>query len=78
MSDSATFNMTFEAEETFETEMTKIVEVVTSDHRDLTHRDAAGQHPIEAITNLETELGNRVVSGNALTNEDIEKIILGG
>lgn len=78
MSDSATFNMTFEADETFTTEMTQIVEVVTSDHRDLTHRDAADQHPIEAITNLETELGNRIVAGNTLTNEEIEQIIIGG
>ena len=75
MSDSATFNMTFSADETFQTEMTQIVEVVTSDHRDLLHRDAEDQHPIEAITNLDTQLQNRVVSGDSLTNEDIESIL---
>lgn len=75
MADSATFNMTFSADETFQTKMTQIVEVVTSDHRDLMHRDAADQHPIAAITNLDTQLQNRVVSGNALTNEDIENIL---
>lgn len=75
MSDSATFNMAFSADETFQTEMTQIVEVVTSDHRDLLHRDAEDQHPIEAITNLDTQLQNRVVSGDSLTNEDIESIL---
>lgn len=75
MSDSATFNMTFSADEIFTTEMTQIVEVVTSDHRDLLHRDAENQHPIEAITNLDTQLQNRVVSGDTLTNEDIESIL---
>lgn len=78
MSDSATFNMTFDADETFETTMTEVVEVVTTDHTKLINRDAAEQHPIEAITNLSTELGNRVVDGNTLTNLDIENIITGG
>lgn len=78
MSDSATFNMTFDADETFETTMTEVVEVVTTDHTKLINRDAAEQHPIEAIKNLSTELGNRVVDGNTLTNLDIENIITGG
>ena len=78
MSDSATFNTTFDADETFETTMTQIVKVVTSDHTQLINRDAAQQHPIGSITNLNTELGNRVVSGNTLTNEEIEQIIIGG
>lgn len=78
MSDSATFDMTFDADETFETTMTEVVEVVTSDHTKLINRDAPEQHPIEAITNLNTELGNRVVSGDTLTNLDIESIITGG
>lgn len=78
MSDSATFNTTFDADETFETSMTEVVEVVTSDHTKLINRDAAQQHPIDAITNLSTELDNRVVDGNTLTNLDIEQIIIGG
>ena len=78
MSDSATFNTTFDADEIFETTMTEVVEVVTSDHTKLINRDAAQQHPIGSITNLDTELGNRVIAGDVLTNEEIEKIIIGG
>lgn len=78
MSDSATFNLTFDAGETFQTTMTEIVRVVTSDHTQLINRDAAQQHPIGAITNLSTELGNRVVAGDTLTNMEIEQIIIGG
>lgn len=74
--DSAeTFNTSFQAEETFDTEMTEIVEIVTSDHRELNHRDAENQHPIGSISNLQTELQNRVVSGNALTNMEIDQIL---
>lgn len=77
MSDSATFNLTFDEAETFETTMTQTVEVVTSDHTKLINREVNDQHPINAITNLNTELANRVVSGNALTNMEIEEL-LGG
>ena len=77
-SENATFNTDFEAAETFETAMDQTVEVVTSDHTKLTNRDAAQQHPITSITGLSTELGNRVVSGNTLTNQDIEQIFTGG
>lgn len=73
-----TTELTFDQDQTFETTMEEITEVVTSDHTKLTNRDAPQQHPIESITNLNTELGNRVVSGNTLTNEDIEQIIIGG
>lgn len=83
MSDSATFkmafteseafNMTFKAEETFATEMTEVVQVTTSDHRELTHRDAAEQHPIESITNLTPELSVR--PSTALSNLDIQNIL---
>ena len=75
--DSETFNTTFETTETFATTMDEVVQVTTSDHRKLTHRDAESQHPISAISNLSTELQNRVVAGNALTNTDIEEL-LGG
>jgi hypothetical protein len=70
--------LTFDEEQTFNTDMTEITEVVTSDHTKLINRDAAQQHPIGAITSLSTELSNRVVSGNTLTNEEIEQIIIGG
>ena len=35
MSDSATFNMTFSADETFQTQMTQIVVVAAGDHGEL-------------------------------------------
>jgi len=41
----------------------------TSDHRKLAHRDAPGQHPIEAVTGLAEALPG------ALSNIDIEAII---
>lgn len=73
------FNTAFQNEvQTFDTTMSEITEVVTSDHTKLTNRDAAQQHPITSITNLGEELNNRVVEGNALTNQEIEQIILGG
>ena len=70
--------LTFEEDATFETAMDQITEVATSDHTKLINRDAAEQHPISSITNLNTELDNRVVDGNALTNQEIEQIIIGG
>lgn len=73
-----TTELTFDEDQTFDTTMSEIVEVVTSDHTKLNNRDAAEQHPITSITNLSTELGNRVVAGDTLTNEEIEQIITGG
>ena len=70
--------LTFDQDQTFNTTMNEVTEVVTSDHTKLINRDAPQQQPITSITNLTTELGNRVVSGNTLTNEDIEQIIIGG
>lgn len=79
MADSTwTTALTFDEDQTFDTTMDQVVEVVTSDHTKLINRDAAEQHPIGAITNLSTELNNRVVAGDTLTNEEIEQIILGG
>lgn len=73
------FKATFSTDaESFNTTMDEAVEVVTSDHTKLINRDAAQQHPITAITNLNTELDNRVVEGNTLTNQEIEQIIIGG
>lgn len=76
-SDSANFDITGEEGNSFNTEMNQIVEIVTTDHRELLHRDAENQHPISSIKNLDVELGNRVVAGNVLTNEEIE-YLLGG
>lgn len=75
MNDSATFNMTFTADETFQTTMTETVEVVTSDHTQLINRDVNNQHPIGAISNLQIELQNRMVTGNSLTNMEIDEIL---
>ena len=44
-----------------------------TDHRELTHRDALDQHPIEAITDLEPELAVR--PSRVLTNMDIQRIL---
>lgn len=49
----------------------------TADHRALSHRDAEGQHPIEAITNLGRELSRRISSDDALSIVDIIKIMEG-
>ena len=73
MSDSATFNMTFSEEETFKTEMSEVVKVTTSDHRELTHRDAEEQHPISSITYLTPELNVR--PSQAMSNMDIQNIL---
>lgn len=83
MSDSATFDMTFaadaafntsfSADETFTTEMTEVVTVTTSDHRELTHRDAEEQHPISSITYLTPELNVR--PSTAMSNTDIQNIL---
>ena len=79
MADSTwTAALTFDEDQTFDTTMDQVVEVVTSDHTKLINREAAEQHPIGSITNLSTELNNRVVAGDTLTNEEIEQIILGG
>ena len=71
--ESAAFDMTFSDVETFNTEMNEVVSVVTSDHRELTHRDAAEQHPITSITDLAPELGAR--PSTALSNQDILNIL---
>ncbi len=71
--DTESFNTAFEDSETFETSMDSVVEVMTSDHRKLTHRDAENQHPITSINNLGGELEARPSS--ALTNSDIQSIL---
>lgn len=71
--DSETFNTTFQTTETFNTTMDEVVQVTTSDHRKLTHRDAEAQHPIESITNLTPELSVR--PSTALSNLDIQNIL---
>lgn len=70
--------LTFDEDQTFNTTMSEITKVVTSDHTQLINRDAPQQHPIGAITSLGTQLDNRVVSGDTMTNQDIEQIIIGG
>lgn len=47
------------------------------DHRLLTGREAADQHPITAITGLERELTKRVAEDDALSIVDIIKIMEG-
>lgn len=45
------------------------------DHRELSHRDAEGQHPIASITNLERELSKRMNEDDAMSVVDIIKIM---
>lgn len=47
----------------------------TSDHRELTNRDAGEQHPIASITNLERELSKRLTEDSAMSVVDIIKIM---
>lgn len=47
----------------------------TSDHRELEYRDAEGQHPIAAITGLDSALSKRVKEDDALSVVDIIKIM---
>lgn len=47
----------------------------TSDHRELTNRDAGEQHPIASITNLERELSKRLTEDSAMSVVDIIKVM---
>lgn len=47
----------------------------TTDHRELSHRDAEGQHPIEAISGLEEEIKRIPAPVEALTNQELEAIL---
>jgi hypothetical protein len=50
MSDSATFNMTFSTDITFQTEMTQIVEVAAGDHGELPDQGTEDQQQGDAAT----------------------------
>lgn len=47
----------------------------TTDHRRLSHRDAAEQHPITSISGLEKELNRIPVPVEALTNTELEEML---
>lgn len=47
----------------------------TADHRLLSHRDAAKQHPIPAIDGLEEQLRRIPAPVEPLSNEDLEEIL---
>lgn len=47
----------------------------TGDHRGLVHRDAEEQHPISSITGLSGRLEQTMTKGNALTVQEILKIM---
>lgn len=72
-SEDTTFNTEFGGVENFDTTMDQIVEVVTSDHRELNYRDAPGQHPISAISYLSQELDQK--PSTAISNTDIQNIL---
>lgn len=46
-----------------------------SDHRNLSGRDAADQHPVEAITGLRGELDGKLAGAGFLSNMEIQKIL---
>ena len=73
--EDATFNTTFDDADTFDTTMDQIVEVTTSDHRQLTHRDAEEQHPISAITSLAPE---SIMTANTMMIGTSIIVLLGG
>lgn len=66
-------DLTFENDAMFETGFGEITKVVTSDHRELTHRGAPMQHPIDSITDLTDEL--EVRPDESLSNIDIYEIL---
>ena len=47
----------------------------TDDHRLLSHRDAEGQHPIEAISGLAQELERIPVPVEPITNQELEDLL---
>lgn len=68
-----TFSTTYDEKQTFDTTYDETVEVMTSDHTKLINRDVPEQHPINAITDLNPELGAR--PSTALSNQDILNIL---
>ncbi len=70
------FNMTFnENKKVFETGLAEEVVKAEKDHRELTNRDASDQHPIKAITNLQTELDSLEVK--PIDNSELYEILKG-
>lgn len=65
------FIIEFEEQETMNVDIASY-DIVTStnDHSQLINRDAANQHPISAITGLQTTLDNKQPKGNYLTKEN--------
>lgn len=47
----------------------------TTDHRDLSHRDAENQHPIKSIDGLEAELKRIPAPVEPLTNLELEELL---
>ena len=47
----------------------------TSDHRELTNRDADDQHPIKAITGLQEKLDTIPPAAERITNAEIEEML---
>lgn len=76
--DSATFACREPAaEEQFDCTMDPVTHVTENDHTRLLNREEPDQHPMGAITGLDTSLGAKVSAGDALTNLEIETL-LGG
>lgn len=70
----AIFNTSFQEQTSeFFTGFGETTKVTTSDHRELTNRDAVMQHPISSITDLDEELDVR--PDEYMSNIDIYQIL---
>ena len=70
----STFNtMLSDTGDDFVTDFGSTTMVSTSDHRDLSHKDAPNQHPISAITDLSDTLDT--CADSELTNLEIYSIL---
>lgn len=67
------FATSFDQTEDIQTSIEELTPVMVNDHRELNYREAEFQHPIEAITNLDSELDAR--PHEALTNMDIAEVL---
>jgi len=51
------------------------IKAFLTDHRQLTHRDAAQQHPISAIDGLEDEIRRIPAPVEPITNQELEDLL---
>ncbi len=66
-----------EKQTSFDTKMDQVTEVskFVADHRVLSNRDAVDQHPIRAITNLQSSLDKKIEQIDSISNIYIENLV---